>query len=350
MRALLPIIGAILLMTTASNSYAACTNPAAVEGEQVYNADYATMQFCDGTNWIGMAASGSATAELDPKVGALTANNFCKAHPGATQVICSTPAISLTTDITGNLPVANLGSGTGASASTFWRGDGAWATPSSSQWLNGTAGKIYYSGGNVGIGTTAPAAPMQVQINADATTKKPLVSIGNALAGQNNDYVFSIDAGKQLHLNSGSAGNRLNFDSNTGANVFYINNTGQGYFAGNVGIGTTAPTQLLHVNGTAYATTFLHTSDRRLKTEIQSIPTAAQLATKLRGVHFKWKKDGVPAYGVIAQEVEAVIPDAVTTNVDGTKAVDYDQLIPVLIEAVKALQVEVDALKRERAQ
>ena len=67
---------ALLLLATAaiapSTLNAACTSPAGIEGEQIYNTDYATMQFCDNTNWISMAASGSITAELDPKVGTLT--------------------------------------------------------------------------------------------------------------------------------------------------------------------------------------------------------------------------------------------------------------------------------------
>jgi hypothetical protein len=109
--------------------HAACISPAGMEGEQIYNTDYATMQFCDGSSWIGMAASGSLP-ELDPKVGALAANNFCRSNAGATQVICSTSAISLATDVTGSLPVSNLAGGTGASATTFWRGDGSWAVPS----------------------------------------------------------------------------------------------------------------------------------------------------------------------------------------------------------------------------
>ena len=187
--------------------------------------------------------------------------------------------------------------------------------------------------GNVGIGTTAPGAKLHVTGNSKIETGvldlDPGYSIrwGGAASGIYSgsgvsDMVFTVGSSERFRVNGSS---------------------------GNVGIGTAVPTQLLHVNGTAYATTFLHTSDRRLKTDISSIATATQLTTKLRGVHFKWKKDGVPAYGVIAQEVEAVMPDAVTTNADGTKAVDYDQLIPVLIEAVKSLQVEIDALKRERA-
>ncbi|MEQ1717851.1 MAG: tail fiber domain-containing protein, partial [Hyphomicrobium sp.] len=197
--------------------------------------------------------------------------------------------------------------------------------------------------GNVGIGTTTPYGKLHV-VTSDDTAPNTVTGWGSrhAVFGQGGPS----GGGVGISYNNTGGYGIINALSPSVSWRNLILQSG----AGNVGIGTTAPTQLLHVNGTAYATTFLHTSDRRLKTDINPIATAVELTTKLRGVHFKWKKDGVPAYGVIAQEVEAVMPDAVTTNSDGTKAVDYDQLIPVLIEAVKALRVEVDALKRERPQ
>ncbi|MCD8497416.1 MAG: tail fiber domain-containing protein [Alphaproteobacteria bacterium] len=103
-----------------------------------------------------------------------------------------------------------------------------------------------------------------------------------------------------------------------------------GYFAGNV-------------NAAAY----LHTSDERLKKDIVDIDDPLALINSLRGVHYKWKESDKPAYGLIAQEVEKVMPDAVNTDGQGMKAVEYDQVIGPLIEAVKAQQKEIEALKAE---
>jgi hypothetical protein len=65
---------------------------------------------------------------------------------------------------------------------------------------------------------------------------------------------------------------------------------------------------------------------------------------RLRGVKFNWKNNGDSAIGVIAQELEQVLPQLVHTGPDGIKRVSYDSLVPVLIEAIKELSSKVDKL------
>ena len=102
------------------------------------------------------------------------------------------------------------------------------------------------------------------------------------------------------------------------------------------------------VTGNVTAAGFFHSSDARLKEDIATIGGVA-VVSQLRGVSFNWKGSGVPGVGVIAQEVEAVLPAAVRTAADGTKSVDYDALIAPLIEAVKEQQAEIEVLKAEIA-
>ena len=97
-----------------------------------------------------------------------------------------------------------------------------------------------------------------------------------------------------------------------------------------------------------------NTSDRNLKDNITVIPNALDKINAISGNTFTWKTEGT-AYehflgeqdtGVIAQEVEALgLPGITTTRDDGTKAVRYDRLIPVLIQAVKELSAKVTALE-----
>ena len=92
------------------------------------------------------------------------------------------------------------------------------------------------------------------------------------------------------------------------------------------------------------ATAFNQSSDARLKTNIQTFPDALQVVNQLRGVTFNWKKDGIPSAGVIAQEVEKVLPSAVTTDSKtGMKSVEYSQLMAPMIEAIKEQQNQIDA-------
>lgn len=101
------------------------------------------------------------------------------------------------------------------------------------------------------------------------------------------------------------------------------------------------------LDGNITAPAYLHSSDQRLKKDIATIVEPMRLIGQLRGVHYRWKADDKPAYGFIAQEVEKIMPDAVATNNEGIKAVEYDQMIGPLVEAVKAQQAEIDQLKSE---
>ena len=82
---------------------------------------------------------------------------------------------------------------------------------------------------------------------------------------------------------------------------------------------------------------------------VRTIDGALDAVGKLRGVRFDWKKDGKPSLGVIAQEVEKIYPELVSTAPDGMKAVDYGKLAGVLIESTKALRAENASFRAENA-
>jgi hypothetical protein len=98
-----------------------------------------------------------------------------------------------------------------------------------------------------------------------------------------------------------------------------------------------------------YATQYLYASDRRLKDHITPITSPLWKLLQLEGVTFDWKsgdRRGQHDVGVIAQDVEKVLPEAVRTDANGMKAVDYPKLVPLLIASIKEQQSQIDALTK----
>ena len=107
--------------------------------------------------------------------------------------------------------------------------------------------------------------------------------------------------------------------------------------SGNVGIGVTSPSEKLEVNGNVKATDFLYSSDRRLKKNIKPAK-GLEVINRLNGVSFEWKDSGEKSVGVIAQDVEKVLPELVKTDKkSGLKSVMYGNLIAPVIESIKEL-------------
>jgi hypothetical protein len=144
-----------------------------------------------------------------------------------------------------------------------------------------------------------------------------------------------------------------------------INNgaTGNGWFGGSLYVGPQGATGVAWgATGEIRATneiTAYYSSDERLKENITTIDNALGKLRKLKGVMFDWKDDvvagkgGEDGYfvrkhdtGVIAQEVEEVLPEVVAERQDGFKAVRYEKLAGLIIQAINELADQVDALKK----
>ena len=127
-----------------------------------------------------------------------------------------------------------------------------------------------------------------------------------------------------------------------GSNTQVVYNS-NGFFAGSSNF--TFDGNNVYVAGIVTATDFNSLSDINYKDNVETVNNALLKVEQLRGVKFDWKESGRPSYGVIAQELEEVLPELVHGN--DPKTVNYNGIIGVLIEAIKELQDEIAELKEK---
>jgi hypothetical protein len=202
------------------------------------------------------------------------------------------------------------------------------------------------------------------------------LGIGTVITIKHNDtlnsgtLIFEGSAGQLFTItNNLTSGSIFSVSDSSGIPSIDINADDTVLLApynGNVGIGTTNPTSKLFVDGEIRATGNViayYSSDIKLKNNIENIKNPIKKLMQINGVEFDWtdeyiqNKGGVDGYfirkhdiGVIAQEIEKVLPEAVATRNDGEKAVKYELIVPLLIEAIKEQQSEINNLKEKMLQ
>ena len=195
--------------------------------------------------------------------------------------------------------------------------------------------------------------PVSTEQQAAINTRMPTaggqftggINFGNAVGASAADLSRHIS----LHNSGygiGITGSRMNYCVGAAASHRFMVGTTE------VGSISAAGDLLASSNITAY-------SDPRLKQDFRRIARPLQLLARLDGGTFTWRagfphtavKAGRRDYGVLADQVQAVMPEAVTDSpdIDGQtyKTVAYDKLVPVLIEAVKELSGRIDALEHQ---
>lgn len=190
---------------------------------------------------------------------------------------------------------------------------------------------------NVGLGTLSPATKLHVTGTAlfgsgAENAYSPYIRASNGLSvATTPDYSFWYDDQTGIFHPELS-----NLALTTGGNeVLRIDENH------NVGIGTTSPTQRLHVVGNVTADDYLYNSDLRLKADVEPLKNAVEGIACLQGVTYRWSEPSAPQdlqVGLIAQDVERCFPEVVTTDPHGYKSVSYARLVAPLIENAKEQQ------------
>lgn len=238
--------------------------------------------------------------------------------------------------------------------------------------VDGTTFSIDAANNRVGIGTDAPDATFEVNTATNGLTIPLVVKnvasntvgdiVGIGLVNEQVDYGNFYKAAMVHERTSGFGVGKLHFlvdDAGDGNSATLAESRMTILPNGNVGIGVTAPTVKFQVAGDATisgkfnSNGIQESSDRRFKKDIQQLESALENVLKLEGVTYNWKTEEFPEknfsdrteIGVIAQELEKVYPELVSTDSQGYKSVQYSHLVPVLIEAIKEQQLKITQLE-----
>ena len=212
--------------------------------------------------------------------------------------------------------------------------------------------------------------------NSDSESVIFMDSSGNVGIGTSNpEYVLDVNGATQtnyLRINpytdSSTEGGEIRFDGASEYDTFYIDN-----YMGNARIHNIDENNYFEIIGgkgikvnplydrddseyyvdpnlnsrinTIYATAYYYDSDKTLKKDIKLIENPIEKIKELNGVEFTWKENDKEDIGLIAQEVEEVLPVLVSTNEEGLKSVKYGNIVSVLIEAVKEQQNQIEELE-----
>ena len=278
------------------------------------------------------------------------------------------------------MELVSAGAGTASLPSYTFAGDadtGMWSPAANTlAWsVNGIECMRLDASGNLGIGTSSPAEKLAVNQGnfyairtggaklrlADQNNE---VSVESSPVGIASNMIFKTSALTQMTLDA--SGNLLVGQTSSGvknSNSFGLDVSGGGYLT------------ISHINGSASGTRYEYygyngleigsvtqngttavlynvTSDRRLKDNIAPAPSASDVIDAIEIVSHDWKSapDEHVTYGVIAQDLALVAPQAVLQGDDGeevekTWGVDYSKLVPMLIKEIQSLRARVAALE-----
>jgi hypothetical protein len=298
-----------------------------------------TVTIGDGGDWsttnLTVARNGSTVEGVTDNISFnLKGANVTLVYDGTTWQVFSTGAASL--------PLSGLTDATITSPTTNqvlqWNG---------TKWVNATVaagGVTSFSGSTTGLTPSTATTGAIVLAGTLAVANGGTGTTTPALVQGTNITITGTWPNQTINAAGGGGGLTTTDDVATNASYYPIVATTAG--------GSTAKTASTKFafnpsTGSLSATNFISLSDKNFKNNITTITPSKglEVVNSLNAVSFNWKDNDDKAYGIIAQEIEEILPEIVTTDEFGIKKVAYNQIIPFLLSAVKALSEEVNALK-----
>ena len=343
-------------------------------GQLQFDSNYLTLSNTTSSLYIGSTPANAATqstsrlvtqgsvAVLDPSgTNAIVLSAFGAGSTitlGGSGTLSSSNPLTLTVgtpySFTCKPGLASSSSFAALTASPSFEFTGGLVKINSSLYVTGSS-YAAYTISNVSTTTTVSATSAFI-IDVTGNSVTPLTALqvldGHAIAGQ-------------MLLNVGKAGSTVLNASNYPNNFVGINTTnsynnnatlsvsGNSYFVGNTFNVNCSSSGSISLTGNTTIQGYLSTtgdiiafssSDERLKDDVTVLTGALDKILKLRGVEFNWNDKATRTghdVGVIAQEVQQQLPEAVNARSDGYLAVDYNKIIPLLIEAIKELNSKI---------
>lgn len=341
-----------LSSTIASNSPAGGDNPSG-QVDDYFRAGFGIVRqlYAERT-----AVASASTVDLSayperliPISGTTTITSLGTVAAGITKVLRFQSALVLTHNATSLiLPgAANITTAAGDQAEFKSEGSGNWRC----MWYTPASGNAIVPGASQGADSYMTAKGTVISYyGSDATGAYVSVSGANSFRLKiNGSADFFVNGNRNLIIGTGNGTDfanvgRIQIQYN-GASVSGIvlkdsAGTGSAYPLSFYNSAGTAVGSVFHNNST---TTYNTSSDARLKRNIRPAPDLSDVLKRISVVDYEWLYTGEPGRGVIAQELEAVVPEAVSQMPDGFKGVDYSKIVPYLVSGLQSALKRLDA-------
>ena len=243
--------------------------------------------------------------------------------------------------LNGNSDVAKRSLGTGAFASAVTNNN---QLTNGAGYLTSLSGAVLTSGNQSIAGTKTFTT--QATLSGGSTNSGQVLLMNGSVSTPSIAFANDSDLGFFKNASAAKIEVTIGNSLKTSLEANGIQTVGLG-----VGTAPGSTTGLIRATNDVVA---FYSSDKRLKDNIETIKSPLEKLNKINGVEFDWiPKEGVHEneghdVGVIAQEVEKVIPEIVQTRDNGYKAVKYEKIVPLLIESIKELKAEIEELKKSK--